>query len=409
MDAAAQASAASSAAQAPPAAAAPPAVPLPPTAGFQDGFFIQTANGDYRLLIGILAQTDGRFSLVAPPPIIDSFTIRKLRPIFAGRVARYFDFRVMPDFGNGSPTLADAYLDVRFSPKFRVRTGKDKTPIGYEMLIGDAFLLFPERSQASSLVPIRDVGVQVQGDLSPKLYYAGGVFNGVPDGTSSTTDVDTNNGKDLAGRIVVQPFRKASNNGPLSGFGFQVAGSVGDQVGALPTFKTSVGQTYFTYGTGAAASGNRTRATAAVAYYYKSLGLFSEYMRSTQEVSRLSRSETFTNTGWDISGSVLLTGETASVGIIRPNRPFDPPLGKWGALQIVSRYARLALDQDIFPDGFGAVSTARRAREFTIGANWYPASVIKYYATYERTAFETGVPPARPVEHVVLFRIQLGI
>jgi hypothetical protein len=44
------------------AAASQPAPAAPqPTAGFQDGFFIQTANGDNRLLFGLVAQTDGRF------------------------------------------------------------------------------------------------------------------------------------------------------------------------------------------------------------------------------------------------------------------------------------------------------------------------------------------------------------
>src|SRR3990170_657990 len=44
--------------------------------------------------------------------------------------------------------------------------GKDKTPIGHELLIGDAYLLFPERALASSLVPNRDIGVAVQGDVA---------------------------------------------------------------------------------------------------------------------------------------------------------------------------------------------------------------------------------------------------
>ena len=157
----------------------------------------------------------------------------------------------MPDFGNGTTALFDAYFDVRFSPKFRIRTGKDKTPVGYEALIGDAFLLFPERSQASNLLPGRDVGIQAQGDLSPKVFYAGGVFNGVADGSNSTTDLDSNNGKDLAGRIVVQPFRTASAPaGALSGLGFQVGSSTGRQTGGLPAFRTSVGQIYFSYATG---------------------------------------------------------------------------------------------------------------------------------------------------------------
>src|SRR5216684_4602029 len=177
----------------------PPAAPL--QEGFQDGFFVESADGDNRLVVGIVAQTDGRFDLDDTKPIINTFTIRKIRPTFSGRVAKYFDFKVMPDFGNGTAVVQDAYVDIRFSPKFRVRTGKDKTPVGYELLEGDAFLLFPERALASSLVPNRDIGVQVQGDLSQKLFYAAGIVNGTPDGSSSTTELDTNNTKDLAGRV----------------------------------------------------------------------------------------------------------------------------------------------------------------------------------------------------------------
>ena len=126
---------------------------------------MQTANGDNRLLLGLSRRSTAASRSTIRTPITNTFTIRKVRPTFSGRVARYFDFKVMPDFGNGTPSCIDAYFDIRFSPKFRVRTGKDKTPVGYELLIGDAFLLFPERSLASSLVPNRDVGVQVQGDL----------------------------------------------------------------------------------------------------------------------------------------------------------------------------------------------------------------------------------------------------
>ncbi len=392
---------------APVAALAQTAAPV--TAGFQDGFFIQTANGDNRLLFGLVLQTDGRFSTDDPTPIVNTFTMRKIRPTFSGRVARYFDFKVMPDFGNGTTAIHDAYFDVRFSPKFRVRTGKDKSPVGYELLIGDAFLLFPERSLASGLVPNRDVGIAVQGDLTPQVFYAAGVFNGVNDGASSTADVDTNNGKDLAGRIVVQPFRKATNNtGALSGLGFQIGGSTGDQTGALPSFRTSVGQTWFAYAAGASASGGRTRVTPAVFYYYKALGVFGEYVRSTQLVTRATAVREFTNTGWDVTASFLLTGEAAGTGYTRPRNPFEPPAGKWGAIQIVTRYSTVNLDDEIFPTAFAAAGAAERAGQVTVGFNWYPVAYVKYYATWERTAFEGGIALARPVENVILFRVQLG-
>lgn len=116
-----------------PAAAAPAA----PQVGFQDGFFIQTANGDDRLLIGFNVQIDGRFSLNDPPATIDTFTVRKFRPTFSGRVAKYFDYKFMPDLGNGAVSVQDAYFDIRFSPKFRVRAGKDKGPIGLRRPHGD--------------------------------------------------------------------------------------------------------------------------------------------------------------------------------------------------------------------------------------------------------------------------------
>ena len=181
----------------------------------------------------------------------------------------------MPDFGNGTTTITDAYFDIRFSPKFRVRTGKDKTPVGYELLIGDAFLLFPERALASSLVPNRDVGVAVQGDLSPKFFYAGGVFNGVPDGASSTTDV----GYQSAARISPDASScsrsaqtGAGATGPLNGLGFQVGGSIGKQTGALPTFRTSVGQTYFTYADGRCRGRHSHACVTGVFYYYKAFG-----------------------------------------------------------------------------------------------------------------------------------------
>jgi len=385
----------------------PPAEP-PVTAGWQDGFVVQSSNSDYRLVLGLTAQTDGRFSLDDPLPITNTFTIRKARPTLSGRVARYFDFKVMPDFGNGTAVLLDAYFDIRFSPKFRVRSGKDKTPLGYELLQGDPYLLFPERSLASSLVPNRDVGIQAQGDLSPRLYYAAGIFNGVPDGSSSTTDVDPNNRKDFAGRAVWQPFRSTQTPaGALNGFGVQIGGSAGRQAGALPTFRTSVGQTYFAYAAGAAAGGDRRRVSPAVFYYYKSFGAFAEYMRSTQAIVRSGTEADVTNQGFEVTGSLVLTGEPGGDRGVRPKNGFDPANGHWGALQLVVRHSVLSVDQEVFDRGFAAATATREAKAFTLGVNWYPVAFIKYYATFERTSFAGGITP-RPTENVILVRAQVA-
>ncbi len=115
--------------------AAPAAAQAPPTAGWHDGFIVQSTDGDYRLQIGGAIQTDGRFAIDDPEhAITDTFVIKKVRPTFSGRIARYFDFKFMPDFAGGTAVVFDAYMDVRFSNAFRIRAGKDKTPIGLELL-----------------------------------------------------------------------------------------------------------------------------------------------------------------------------------------------------------------------------------------------------------------------------------
>ncbi|HTM04142.1 MAG TPA: porin [Vicinamibacterales bacterium] len=383
--------------------------PAQPTAGFDNGFFIQTPDGSTRLEFGFTGQADGRFSVDTPLPITNTFTIRKIRPALSGRLTKYFEFKVMPDLGSGTTVLQDAYLDTRFSPRFRVRVGKDKTPVGYELLVGDPNLWFPERALTSSLVPNRDIGVQARGDVAGgRLTYAAGLFNGVPDATSATTEVDTNSDKDAAGRIVIQPWRRAQNPGALAGLGVHIGASYGDQTGALPSFKTSVGQTYFAYATGVTANGRRRRVSPAVFYNYKSFGMFGEYALSTQDVARAGAVTEVDNHAVDVNVSYFLTGESNGVGAARPKRPFDPASGAWGALQVLTRYSHLEIDGDVFGNGLAVAGASRRADQWTGAVNWFPNQFIKWYVTYERTTFDKGAAGSRAIENVILFRTQVA-
>jgi phosphate-selective porin OprO/OprP len=378
-------------------------------AGFDSGFFLQSPDGNTRVVLGLVAQTDGRFALDDTVPITDTFTARKVRPTLSGRLAKYLDFKVTPDFGNGTAVLQDAYFDTRFSTAFRIRIGKDKTPIGYEILVTDANLWFPERSLASSLLPNRDVGVQAQGDLAGgRVAYAAGLFNGVTDAGSSTADVDTNSAKDFGARLLVQPFRRAEHPGPLNGLGIHVGGSIGDQAGAVPSFRTSVGQTYFTYSAGAAADGRRTRVTPAAFFFYKAFGTFGEYVRSTQTIARAGTTREVQNHAVEITASYFLTGETAGTGTIRPRRVFDPATGRWGAVQLLTRYSRLDIDDAAFVSTLAAPGASRRADQWAAALNWYPNQFIKWYASYERTVFDRAAAGVRPVEHAILFRAQVA-
>ena len=106
--------------------ASKPADPPKLTAG-GEGFVLQSSNGDYRLQLRGYVHFDGRFfSSDAGLLATDTFLLRRVRPILAGTVGRHFEFQIMPDFGMGSTVLQDAWLDVNYSPKLRVRVGKFK-------------------------------------------------------------------------------------------------------------------------------------------------------------------------------------------------------------------------------------------------------------------------------------------
>jgi phosphate-selective porin OprO/OprP len=243
-------------AQTPAPSPAPPAEKKPATAAAgPDGFVIQSDAGDYRLQFRAYAHFDGRFYPGdEAAAATDQFVLRRVRPILTGTVARNFDFTIMPDFGGGTTVLQDAFLDVRYSPKARLRVGKFKAPVGLERLQSATAIAFVERAFPTGLVPNRDLGAQVFGDLGGGVVsYAVGVFNGALDGGSS--DGDASDGKDVAARVFVSPFRRGSS--PLKDLGFGVAGTIGQQSGALPAYRSNGQLTIASYVTGAVADGRR--------------------------------------------------------------------------------------------------------------------------------------------------------
>ena len=138
---------------------AAPAAPAPTySAKWNNGLSLESSDGDNKFQVGTLIQADGRFVTDDPPAIANTFLLRRARIILQGRVQKYFEFYLLPDFAGSAITLFDAYIDTKFSSAFRIRTGKSKAPLGLETLYSDANIPFAERSVANNLAPNRDVG-----------------------------------------------------------------------------------------------------------------------------------------------------------------------------------------------------------------------------------------------------------
>lgn len=382
----------------------------------KDGFSIKSADGKYAVRLKGLVQADARFFLSDSAfPVTNSFFLRRARPILEATVGKYLEFRLMPDFGQGTTVLFDAYADVKVAPQFAIRAGKFKVPVDLERLQSASDIVFAERALATNLAPNRDVGLQLSGDLDSGLVaWQAGVFNGLPD--LGNGDNDVSDAKDFAGRVFLQPFK----TGSLKGLGVGVAGSTGLERGtpsapALASYRTTGQQTWFRYTSSTTVTANnvfadgRRERLAPQAYFYTGpLGLHGEYIQSWQSVSKVGApTAKLKHTAWQATGSFFLTGEKNSWKSAAPKTPFDPKAGTFGAVELAARYSELSIDDATFPTYASPTTNPSKAKAYGVGINWYLARAIKVVVDYEHTTFTGGTATGdREPENFVVTRIQ---
>jgi phosphate-selective porin OprO and OprP len=396
------------------AAAAAPAV-----SATRDGLTVRSADNAFSFRLRGYVQSDARFFGANGPvaPGSSTFLLRRVRPIFEATAYKYFGLRVMPDFGNGQVVLYDAYAEAKPNPALNLRVGKFKPPIGLERLQSATDVRFVERGLPTSLVPNRDVGIQLSGDLaSARVQYQVGAFDGAPD--AANIDGDPSTGKDVVGRVFFRPLATIAS-APDVGFG--IAGSSGTEQGtltapALGSYRTTGQLALFRYradGTAAntvLADGRRTRVSPQGYVYVGPVGVLAEYVRTTHHVRRATNSAALTNQAWQVSGGWVLTGERESYTSVTPDHPLDgSKSGGLGALELVARYGVLTNDANAFPTFADPATQARRARAAGVGLNWRLTRGLLFAADYERTQLDgPAEATARSTEHAVLTRLQLG-
>lgn len=380
------------------------------TAG-RDGFSISAPDKSYRLKVGGYVQADGKtFYDDSAHLLTNGFSVRRARLNIDGTVGKYVDYRLAPEFGNGSVQLYDAYADLKYQPYAVLRGGKFKSPLGLELLQTDTDGTFIERALPSDLLPNRDTGFQVYGDVSGRLTYAVAVVNGAADGAN--IDNDVNDGKDVVARVFATPFAK---DGPavLRDLGIGIATSSGRQNGAvLPSLKSTAGQTaFFSYASSASAAGRRLRYTPQLYYYNGPFGLLAEYVESTQAITGSGKQANISNHAWQVAGSWVLTGERKSYKGVSPNKGLEG--GKngtgIGAWEVAARYTGLDVDPTAFALKFAdSTKSAKAARAWAVGLNWYPIRNARLSFDFEQTHFQGGAAQGnRPTEKALLNRLQV--
>ncbi len=339
----------------------------------------------------------------------DELFWRRIRPLFEASLFKTLDFRLMPDFGMNTPVVQEVYAELRVPSIAKLRVGKFKTPIGLENLRSDRELTFVERSLASDLVPVRDLGAQVSGAvLQGTVNYAVGYFNGARDASNANFEW-TNSGEGVM-RVFAEPF--ASTQKALAkGVGVGVAGSTGYTHGPAPSFKTMGLNTFFKYSSGTSAGGDRQRLSPQAYYYYGPVGVLGEYVISSQVLRHEANTRRTSNRAWQLAGSVVLTGEKNSYGGVRPAHGFEPQKGLHylGTWEVAARYSTLKVDPSAFPVFANPAKSPDQAKEWVVGLNWYLNRYAKLMVDWEHTSFAMISPKFTPLhsESVVVPRLQL--
>jgi len=137
---------------------------------------------------------------------VDGFRIRRARLSLKGEILKNIHYGLQVDAVK-SPVLLDGEVEIRFNPQLRLRFGQFKVPFSSENLTSSSALDTINRSlTVEKLCPGRDIkasgrdiGISLNGRFS-WAEYSLGIFNG-----SGINKADTNDRKDVAGRLVFYP------------------------------------------------------------------------------------------------------------------------------------------------------------------------------------------------------------
>jgi phosphate-selective porin OprO/OprP len=384
---------------------------VPAVGGGPRGFIIQSGDGNFLLKIGADLQIDNRsFTGPSAAALPDTILLRRARPVFSGTFYKYVDFFFRPDFGQGSVTIYDAYVQLNYIPRFSIRVGKFKPPVGLERLQQDDDTTFVERGLPTLLVPSRDIGFQLSGDLvKQRVAYQVGVFNGVVD--NSLSDAAVSDHRDYAARLFVTPFLPDKNK-LVKGLGLGISATGGNVDGlGLPSYKTFGQNTFFSFNSGVSEAGHRTRLAPQAYYYLGPFGLLSEYTLTEEGLQKGTVRRDIAFRAWQVEASYILTGEAKGFTSPTPRHNFDPfHGGGWGAVEIAARTGEFDAEHGIFNYGFASpTATPRLARECVGGVNWYLNPILRSSLDYAVTNFEGGTASGnRLTERALILRFQLN-
>jgi hypothetical protein len=159
-------------------------------------------------------EAQGDPSASRPAGVVDRFTVRRARLVFAARPTEKIGARIQVDAATGSVEPRDAWIDYYFTGNpatgFTATFGQMKAPFGFEVVQSSGVREAPERARVARFFfpSERDRGFKIASSTGGKVFYEVGVFNGFGPGRAGINANDNNNDKDLVGRVRTTLFKR---------------------------------------------------------------------------------------------------------------------------------------------------------------------------------------------------------
>jgi phosphate-selective porin len=329
----------------------------------------------------------------------------------SGDIEHLVEFQVERELGDDEP-WRDVYANYHQFDVVQVQAGKFKLPFSLDENTSVTNLDFVYRSlTASQLAPGRDRGVMVHGRLLRRmLRYEIGAFD--HDGRNGRTRNAARvfGEQTMAGRLTVQPFRSLKSGAAdlLVGVAFTTSD--------VPLgFSSLRGQTFLResfFEPDFWVQGRRRRTGLEVRWRPGPFSVKSEYMRVTTERRGQSVEDTDLSpllaTGWYVSGTWAVTGETKLDGLNQPRRPLFQ--GGYGAVELGWRLERLTFGSvatgDVPSDSVRAdVIRGNADRATTLGVNWYLNRWVKLQFNAVRESLKDPSLGPRPSDATFWSRV----
>ncbi|ASZ09601.1 porin [Chitinophaga sp. MD30] len=224
-------------------------------------------------------------------------------------------------------------------------------------------------------------------DKTKYIDYAFGVFNG-----AGLNKRESNNSKTFISRLVISPF-SASKNSFLKQLHIGGSLAIGRQKNDISnaTYKLPTEVPVFVFNDSIRQNGNISVYGLDFEWLVKGFSLKGEYLHYKAEslASNLILSNFFAN-GFYVAATFIITGEVKPRNEkVKPNRPFDPKKGKWGAFELAGQYEKAKLSST--PLLFNLAKSLGELKAVTLGINWYVNDDIKLVFNYSKHLFNHNI------------------